>query len=31
MDKPREQKWTGEKGKKFGREDDPYLPTGGPP
>lgn len=29
MDKYKERKWSGEKGKKFGRVDDPYLPAGG--
>jgi NMD protein affecting ribosome stability and mRNA decay len=29
MEKYKEQKWSGEKGKKFGKEDDPYLPAGG--
>ncbi len=29
MEKYKEHKWSGEKGKKFGKEDDPYLPAGG--
>jgi NMD protein affecting ribosome stability and mRNA decay len=29
MEKYKEQKWSGQKGKKFGKEDDPYLPAGG--
>jgi NMD protein affecting ribosome stability and mRNA decay len=29
MEKYKERKWSGEKGKKFGRVDDPYLPAGG--
>ena len=29
MEKYKEQKWSGEKGKKFGKVDDPYLPAGG--
>ena len=31
MEKYKEQKWSGEKGKKFGKEDDPYLPGRRPP
>jgi len=29
MEKYKERKWSGEKGKKFGKVDDPYLPAGG--
>ena len=29
MEKYKERKWSGEKGKKFGKTDDPYLPAGG--
>ncbi|MBW1916434.1 MAG: ATPase [Deltaproteobacteria bacterium] len=29
MQKYKERKWSGEKGKKFGKVDDPYLPWGG--
>ena len=29
MEKYKDQKWSGQKGKKFGQEDDPYLPAGG--
>ncbi|AEB08016.1 BCAM0308 family protein [Desulfobacca acetoxidans] len=29
MEKYKERKWSGEKGKKFGKVDDPYLPWGG--
>jgi NMD protein affecting ribosome stability and mRNA decay len=29
MEKYKERKWSGEKGKKFGKVDDPYLPEGG--